>query len=161
MKAFKNISLLIIPLILVSAKCKEAKTEEFVKTAAVRTINGGVYGSGYSTTYKILFTDKVKNDLSFDSILISAGNGKVYKKKANENGWGLKKLESGNYEFACQFSGGDKMQADGSIKNIIIPTYIKPTVMNDNQGLMYGKYGDKKATVVINKFQLQESVNMP
>ena len=161
MKTIKKISLFIIPLVLISAKCREAKTKEFVKSATVKTINGGVYGSGYSTTYKVLFTEKVKKELSFDSIYISAGNKAAYKKVAKENGWGLRKMESGSYEFTCQFSGGAKMQADGTIKEIIIPTYNKPVRMGENQGILYGKYNGKNAVVFIPKFQLQESVNMP
>jgi hypothetical protein len=161
MKALKKISLLLIPIVFISAKCKEAKTKEFVQKATVKTINGGVYGSGYSTTYKVIFTEKVKKELSFDSIFISSGNGTAYKKVSNENGWGLKKLESGMYEFSCQFSGGEKMQADGSIKNIIIPTFPQPTRMGENQGLLYGKYNGKTAVISIDKFELQESINMP
>lgn len=145
---------------LLSAKCKEAKTEDFVKKATVRTINGGVYGSGYSTTYTVQFTDVVKKELTFDSIWIDAGNQRIYRRVSTENGWSLKRLENETYTFTTSFSGGEKVQANGSVKFIEIPSLQKPEEMT-TQGLIFGKYNGKRAVVKIEKFTLLENLNMP
>ena len=149
-----------LPLVLLSAKCKEAKTEDFVKSATVRTVNGGVYGSGYSTTYTVQFTDAVKKELTFDSIWIDAGNQRIYRRLASENGWSLKRLENETYTFTTSFSGGEKVQANGSVKFIEIPSLQKPEEMT-KQGMIFGKYNGKRAVVKIEKFTLLENLNMP
>ena len=161
MKAFRPILLIALPLILLSAKCKEAKTDDFVEKAEVHTINGGVYGSGYTVHYEITFSNKLEDVLSFDSMFFKADSKLAYRRVAKENGWGLKKLEKGSYYLDAYFQGGDRMQASGEIINIDIPTHAKPKEMGENEGIIYGKYGKKRAIVLMPKLTQKESVNLP
>lgn len=161
MKTIRPILLIALPLLLLSAKCKDAKTSGFVAKAEVHTINGGVYGSGYTVHYEITFRNTLDDVLTFDSMFFKADAQLAYKKVANENGWGLKKLEDGSYYLDAYFQGGDRMQASGEVINMEIPTHAKPKEMGDNEGIIYGKYGEKRAVVLIAKITRKESVNLP
>lgn len=161
MKTLKIIAAIVIPFVLISSKCKQTKTEGFVQEAKVQTTNGGVYGSGSTTNYSVLFSNEVKDTLIFDSILIDAGNNKVYKRVANQNGWGLRKVKNGQFYFDIRFLSGERVQADGTIEFVEIPTYSKPEIMGENQAVIFGRYGKKEALIQIEKFELIETVNMP
>jgi len=161
MNAIKPLLLLTLPFLLLSAKCKEAKTENFVDKAEVHTVNGGVYGSGYSIHYEITFSPELTEELTFDSMILKADNESVYKRIARENAWGLKKLKDGKYYLDAYFQGGERMQASGEINEVIIPTYPMPKAMENKEGIVYGKYGKKNAVVLISKFTVKESVNLP
>lgn len=161
MKSFRLILLIALPLFLLSAKCREAKTADFIKKAEVHTINGGVYGSGYTVHYEITFNAALDQVMTFDSMYFKADSKSAYKRTARENGWGLKKLENGSYYLDAYFQGGDRMQAIGEVLNVEIPTHPKPKEMGENDGIIYGKYGKKKAVILISKLTQKESVNLP
>ncbi len=161
MRSFTPLILIGICLSLISAKCRTPDTSSFVAKAEKYTVAGGVYGSGYSLHYEILFTDKVKDSIAMDSIYISASTDKAYRKLASERGWGIRKTKEGVYFLDCIFNGGERMQSDGNIRMVQIIHYNKPAGMGENEGIIFGKYRGKAVTVAIKTFKRTEHISLP
>jgi hypothetical protein len=160
MKLIKYFTCLALPLMLLSAKCKNIDTAEFVTKAEKNISYGGVYGSGYTKEYTITFSPKVDKVLEFDSIYIAA-DSVAYKKTSKERGWVLIKTENNEYYLNVGFQGGELLVPDGTVKMVEISTCAKPEDLEKNEAIVYGTYDDRPVTILIKKFSKKEDVFHP
>ena len=160
MKLIKYFTCLALPLMLLSAKCKDIDTKEFVTKSEKNVSYGGVYGSGYSKSYFITFSTKLEKVLTFDSMYVAV-DSVAHRKIAKERGWGLAKTENNEYYLNVSFHGGELMQNDGEVRMVEMPTFPQPQDLGTNDAIIYGKYDDKPVTILIEKFAKKEDVFAP
>lgn len=146
---------------LVSAKCKQETSSALIAKAEKSTTFGGVYGSGFTTNYEVTFSKQATEEIVFDSVWIAVGKTEVYKSLALEKKYKFYKNEEGLPYFNFYFQGGERMQPNEEIINIEIPRFEKPAAMEENEAIIFGKYGKKKMKIAIAAFHKKENINMP
>ncbi len=148
-------------LVLSSGKCNQKLPSDLVILASKKTVMGGVFGSGFSYNYTFIFNKLISDTLEIDSIFIKVDETICYKKLHQNEFIRVMKNEENLYQVEISFQGGDRMQGNGEIIRIEIPTYPIPDSLKNYSSLIYGKYKFKPFVYGIDKISKGEDIFAP